>query len=63
MKAHLLNTTAAVVAPTAGTEVIEEDGCVFLTIWNKPASSSRDEDVKLEGRSRMRPRLQLGHPT
>lgn len=37
--------------------------CVFLTIRDKPASSSRDKDIKLEGCCRMRPRLQLGHPS
>lgn len=37
--------------------------CVCLTIGDKPASSSRDEDIELEVCSRMRPRLQLGHPT
>lgn len=37
--------------------------CVCLTVGDKPASSSRDEDIELEVCSRMRPRLQLGHPT
>lgn len=36
---------------------------VYLTIRDKPASSSRDEDIKLEGCSRMTARMQLGHPT
>lgn len=37
--------------------------CVCLTVGDKPASSSRDENIELEVCSRMRPRLQLGHPT
>jgi len=36
---------------------------VCLTIRDKPASPSRDEDVKLKGCGSMELRLQLGHPT
>lgn len=43
--------------------MIQEYTCVCLTIRDEPASSSRDEHVKLKGRSRMRPRVQFGHPT
>lgn len=49
--------------PTIETEVIQEYVCLCLTVRNKPASSSRDEDIKLEVCSRMRPRVQPSHPT
>lgn len=48
--------------PSFAREAPTEDYRICLTIRDKPASSSRDEDVKLEGCSRMSLRLELGHP-
>lgn len=46
-----------------GNESIQACISIRLTIRDKPASPSRDEDIKLEGCGRMRPGLQFCHPT
>lgn len=66
MNAHSLNTAAAGscfrICVRSGDVSVMRGSDVCLTIGDKPASSSRDEDVKLEGCRRMRPGLQLRHP-